>query len=367
MTCRLVRVFAASVMCLCASLAQAAQKGDTIGVVTGPKTGTYYAFGKDIAQAAAKEHIIIEVKPSEGSIDNIKRINSSENAALGIVQSDVLGFLSRSKNPESMRMAGNLRMVFPFYTEEVHVLARKNIQSFAELRGKKVAVGEEGGGSMLTATNLFALMDVTPGELRKLPPTKGVVAVLEGQLDAVVFVGGKPVRLFKNLEDLTLPENQKYAAMLSQVHFLPLDDPRMLEEYKPAQITSADYSFVQGRVPTVAVQAVLVSYDLSQSNDKKRCERLGLLAKALRHELPALQEKGHPKWKEVNFAAPSGIWKKDVCAWPELAAKDAADTKAEKEKKEKEEAAKKEAARKEAAKKSSSKKSAKKTTRHHSR
>ena len=34
-------------------------------------------------------------------------------------------------------------------------------------------------------------------------------------LDAVVFVGGKPVRLFKNLEDLSLPENQKYEGMLS--------------------------------------------------------------------------------------------------------------------------------------------------------
>lgn len=293
-----------------------AQGGDSIGIVTGPKTGTYYAFGKDIAQVAGKGGIEVDVKSSEGSIDNIKRINSSENAALGIVQSDVLGFLSRSKSPESMRMASNLRMIFPFYDEEVHVLARKTIRSFAELQGKKVAIGEEGSGNMLTSINLFSMMNIDPAEMRKMPPAQGVVAVLKGELDAAIFVGGKPVRLFKNLEDLTLPENQKYAAMLEQVHFLPMDSAKMLEEYKPAIISRSDYNFVHDNVPTVAVQAVMVSYDFSQGN-KKRCERLLNLAKLMRRELTELRQKGHPKWKEVNLDADTGVWKKDSCAWPE--------------------------------------------------
>lgn len=293
-----------------------AQADDALGIVTGPKTGTYFAFGKDISQAAGKAGIDVDVKQSEGSIDNIKRINSSENAALGIVQSDVLGFLSRSKSPESMRMASNLRMVFPFYNEEIHVLARKDIKSFADLQGKKIAIGEDGSGNMLTSINLFSLMNITPGESKKIPPAQGVVAVLKGEVDAAIFVGGKPVRLFKNLEDLTLPENQKYAAMLDQVHFVPLDSPKMLEEYKPAELTKADYNFVNENVPTIAVQAVMVSYDFSQGN-KKRCEKLLALSKLLHKQLPELKEKGHPKWKEVNLDADAGVWKKDTCAWPD--------------------------------------------------
>src|SRR6185295_12881538 len=98
----------------------------------------------------------------------IKRINSSENAALGIVQSDVLGFLSRSKNPDSVRMASNLRMIFPFYNEEVHVLARNEIKSFKDLQGKKVAIGEDGSGNMLTSVNLFSMMGITPAESLKI-------------------------------------------------------------------------------------------------------------------------------------------------------------------------------------------------------
>lgn len=289
---------------------------DAIGIVTGPRTGTYYAFGKDISAVASKAGIDVDVKSSEGSIDNIKRINSAENAAIGIVQSDVLGFLSRSKSPSSIKIASNLRMIFPFYNEEVHVLARNSIKNFADLQGKRVAVGEEGSGNMLTAINLFALQNITPAESKKISAAQGVVAVLKGELDAVIFVGGKPVRLFKNLEDLTLPENQKYASMLSQVHFLTLDDPKMLEEYKPAEITPDDYNFVHERVPTIAVQAVLVSYDFSQANPaKKRCATLSKLTKLIRDDLPILREKGHPKWKEVNLDADSGVWKKDSCVW----------------------------------------------------
>lgn len=298
------------------SLSAASRADALIGIVTGPKTGTYYTFGKDISAVAAKAGITLEVKSSEGSIDNIKRINSKEAAALGIVQSDVLGFLSRSKNPDSMKMAGNLRMIFPFYNEEVHVLARKSIKSFMDLSGKKVAIGEDGSGNMLTSVNLFSMMDVSPAEQLKIPSAQAVVAVLKGEADAAVFVGGKPVRLFKNLEDLTLPENQKYAAMLEQVHFLPMDNPKMLEEYRAAEITPADYNFVKEKVPTIAVQAVLVSYDFSQKRNKSGCVRLAKLARALRDALPDLRRNGHPKWSEVNLDAPGGIWMRDECVWP---------------------------------------------------
>jgi TRAP transporter TAXI family solute receptor len=290
--------------------------GDSpIGIVTGQKTGTYFIFGRDIADAAQKSGIAVEVKASEGSIDNIKRINSNENATLGIVQSDVLGFLGRSKNPDSVRMASNLRMVFPFYNEEIHVLTRNEIKDFKELQGKKVAIGEEGSGNMLTSVNLFSIMNVTPAEILKVSPAQGVVAVLKGEIDAAVFVGGKPVRLFKNLEDLTLPENQKYAEMMQKVHFIPMDSAKMLEEYKPAKITHDDYSFVKEDVPTIAVPAILVSYDFSEGANTKRCEQLSNLATAIRASLANLKATGHPKWKEVDLDAKINNWKKDTCVW----------------------------------------------------
>src|SRR5262249_6473798 len=136
-----------------------------------PKTGTYIAIGRDLAQMARQAGITLDIKPSKGSIDNIRRLNSHENVQLGIVQSDVLGVMTHSRNPETIRMAQRLRMVFPLYHEEVHLLARRDIHNFNELEGKKVVIGEDGSGHMLTAIHLFAMTGVTPAALvRQSPP-----------------------------------------------------------------------------------------------------------------------------------------------------------------------------------------------------
>ncbi len=288
---------------------------DDIGMATGQTTGTYYAFGRDMADLAKKSDISVTVKTSEGSFDNIKRMNSKENINLAIVQADVLGFFGRAKNPDSKDALANLRVVYPLYNEEIHVLARNDIKEFKDLQGKKVAIGENGSGNMLTSLNLFSMMNITPAETSKISPAQGVVAVLKGELDAAVFVGGKPVRLFKNLEDLTLPENQKYADMLESVHFLPMDSPKMLEEYKPAEITPSDYKFVKEKVPTIAVQSLLVGRDLSKDKNKAKCKQISVFAKAIRAGLSALKETGHAKWKEVDLDANIGSWKKDSCVW----------------------------------------------------
>lgn len=300
------------------TLTQAKSNNVPIGMVTGPKTGTYIAIGQNIADVAKKEGIQIQVKDSQGSIDNIKRIASSERVSLGIVQSDVLGFLSRSKNPDSRRVAAKLRMVVPFYQEEVHVLARAEIQRFSDLQGKRVVVGDEGSGSLLTAVNLFSITNVNPAEMIKLPPPEGMLKVLQKQADAIIFVGGKPVKLFKNLEEM----QTQHAELMRGMHFIPLNEPKILEEYAPTQITSSDYNFVTTPVPTVAVTAVLVAFDFSRIKTpygKMQCKNLGIISKAIRDHMQYLRTQGHPKWQQVNLDANVAFWKKDECSRMALA------------------------------------------------
>ena len=137
----------------------------------------------------------------------------------------------------------------------------------------------------------------------------------------MVFVGGKPVKMFKNMEDLARPEHQKFALLLHQVHFLPLTNARFYEEYEPAEISPRDYSFVKSTLPTIAVESVLVSYEGQAVKAKKskkkptnpRCDTLHKFASALRASLPTLKEKGHPKWREVTLSDDVVGWKKDSC------------------------------------------------------
>ena len=286
-----------------------------LGMVTGSKAGTYFQFGQDLAGLARTRGLDLMVKESEGSIANIRRLVSAENATLAIVQSDVLGFLRRSEDPEVRHIAARLRLVFPFYNEEVHLFARKQIRRFEDLEGKRVVVGTEGSGNWLTSSNLLLTFKVRPAERIELPPPEAVHAVLRGEADAMFYVAGKPVKLFTAVSELQ--KEPQYANLVEEVHFVPLSHGDMLREYAASTIGSGDYDWVAETVPTVAVKAVLISYDFSSRRTpyyRKRCEQLSQLRRLVRENVAELKQTGHPKWKEVDLDEAIGIWKWDPCS-----------------------------------------------------
>jgi TRAP transporter TAXI family solute receptor len=290
-------------------------KAESIGMVTGSTTGTYFQFGQDIAKLAPTAGLEILVKESEGSSDNIRRLISRENAALGIVQSDVLGFLSRSEDPHIRRISERLRLVFPFYNEEVHLLARKEIHRFEDLDGRRVVVGTKGSGNWLTSNNLLRMINLKPAERIELPPPEGASAVLAGEADAMVYVAGKPVKLFTSFRELE--KNPQYAPLVKAVHFVPLKHEGMLQEYVATTIAPDDYEWLSEAIPTVAVKAVLISFDFSSRSNpyyQKRCDQLAKLGRVVRENLAELQRTGHPKWKEVELDQSLELWKRDTCS-----------------------------------------------------
>ena len=298
------------------SLSVSAQDNkDGMGVVTGSVTGTYIKFGQDMAKMAEREGLNLLIKESEGSLSNIERMDSRENAGVGIVQSDVLGFLSRSSNPKMQRTASRLRLIFPFYNEEVHLYANKDINSITDLEGKRVIVGSSGSGNWLTATNLLNLMGVNPAERLQLNPVDGAKEILLGNADAMFYVAGKPVKLFKNLEKVFA--NEEFKELAENVHMVPLTDAKMLEEYVAADLTTEDYNWLETDVPTIAVKAMLIGFDFSSNRNSyytKRCGEFQKLGKAIRDNIDELKTDGHPKWNQVDLDQEVGLWERDTCS-----------------------------------------------------
>lgn len=288
---------------------------EEIGMVTGSQQGTYFKFGQEIAGRATAAGLNITVKESEGSLDNINRMLSKENAAFAIVQSDILSYLKRSSDPELQAVAKRLRLIFPLYNEEVHLFARKNIKQFQDLQGKRVVLGKEKSGNWLTGTNLLTITGIKPAQILDLSPPDAVTAVLKGDADAMVYVGGKPVTLFSNLANLK--SDPQLAALLDQVHFIPLNDQRLVQDYSVSSIASVDYNWFPGQIPTVAVKAALVSFDFSSAKNpyfKKRCEQLATLGQVIYSSIDELRKSGHPKWKEVDLGSQIVNWQVDSCS-----------------------------------------------------
>lgn len=303
------------------SFSASAQAGEAaLGLVTGAKAGTYYNIGQDIAEVARKEGIGVKVIESNGSVDNLQKMSTTGvNAALGVVQSDVISFLLRSQMPKSKEISKKLRVIAPLFKEEIHLLARKEVASFSELAGKRVVVGGTGSGSMMTAVNLLSQLGVKPKRLFEVSSAEAIVAVMANRADAMVFVGGKPVPMFENLTKLSGAKDAAMANLLNTVHFLPIPVERAHGVYEASSITPKDYSFVAQEIPTLAVRAVLVGYDFTLKNTSyyhQRCKQLNELGRALARALPELQNGGgHAKWKEVDFNSDLKLWNRDACAW----------------------------------------------------
>lgn len=287
-----------------------------MGMVTGSESGTYIQFGKQIAEIAAQEGIDIIVKTSGGSLDNVRRIRSTENAALGIVQSDVLGFIQKSDDPELKQFVRYLRLIYPFYNEEVHLYANKEIAKIEDLQGKRVAIGTENSGNFVTSMNLFHIMQIEPLEyVTGLEPMDAAAAVISGEVDAMIYVAGKPVALFTDLEKIK--SNPDLAPYFANTHFVPLNHEAILKEYVASDISTSDYAWFDGHIPTVAVKAVLIGYDFSKGKTayyKMRCNQLGILGQAIRDNIDALKKNGHPKWAEVDLDQEIGVWTRDTCS-----------------------------------------------------
>ena len=71
-----------------------------LGIITGSEKGTYYRFGLDLQKIVKPSGINLAVHPSKGSIDNIYAVYQQPGVQIGIVQADVLAYITRvQSNP----------------------------------------------------------------------------------------------------------------------------------------------------------------------------------------------------------------------------------------------------------------------------
>ena len=270
-----------------------------MNLMTGREKGTYYQFGLNLQQLVKSRGIELGVQPSTGSIENLYAVYQRPKTQLGIVQSDVLAFVTRvQSNPMLTRIAQKTRLVFPLYNEEVHVLGRKGIADFDGLQGKRVAVGEDGSGTYLTARLLLEVTQVKPSQTVTVGTDEALAKLKAGEIDAMFYVAGIPVKLFND-----------GVIAADGLALVPITNPKASEFYQQITIPAGTYPWQGADVTSVAVKAVLVSYDFRNAN----CDSVGQLAKILYENLAWLRQNGHPKWQSVDLNYPLKGWEQYDC------------------------------------------------------
>jgi TRAP transporter TAXI family solute receptor len=147
----------AAALTLAALPALAAAK-DRLAFSGGPEGGTFQYFSNGIASRLSKNVPGIEVSniASAGSLENLRRVNSGD-ADFGIVYSGDTYLARNGLLTKDSRKYTNVHAMAYLYGAPAHliVLARSGINSVADLKGKRVAVGGAGSGAASAAQRYF--------------------------------------------------------------------------------------------------------------------------------------------------------------------------------------------------------------------
>lgn len=271
----------------------------SMGMVTGGAKGTYYQFGLDLEKLVKQYGIKLNVANSNGSVENVFAVYKRPNTQMGIVQSDVLAFVVKVQtDPVLKKISKKIKMIYPLYNEEVHLVGRSDINGFDDLEGKRVAIGQEGSGTYLTAKLLFEVSEIQPAAMITTGGSEALSQLKNGEIDAMFYVAGYPVKLF--VEQVN--EEDGFA-------LISIQNKSIVEFYPKTEIPGGTYGWQTETVQSVAVKSVLVSYDFRMAN----CQNVGKFANTLASNIEWLRENGHEKWKSVDLEYPLKGWEQYDC------------------------------------------------------
>lgn len=276
-------------------------------IVTASERGTYIQIGRNLAQFIAPQaDIALETLASAGSAENVRRLRYEAGVKLALVQSDVYqAFLDQaaSGNADAKDMIRPLRVIVPLYNEEIYFIVREDsaLNYIHEIRNARINAGELGSGTALTTTTLYRLMFNEPipeANASLLSNEDALVKLItDKSVDVVAIIAGQPAKLLADMK----PEARKLIKLLKFDPNQP-SSQAALRTYVAATVRASSYpNLLPEDVPALAVKAYLVTYDFSTKPTEDNLRRF---ARSLCQNFAVLQEKGHPKWREVDLAMP---------------------------------------------------------------
>jgi len=233
----------------------------TIG--TGGVTGTYYPTGGAICrlvnQYKKETKIRCSVESTGGSVYNVNTIKNGE-LDFGIVQSDVVYQASKGTGRYQGDAVKKLKSVMAIYPELLTLVSRKdaNINSLADVKGKRINLGNPGSGNEATALNLFKVSGIKKSDLAfagALKASEMPDALRDNKIDGYFYMVGHPTA------------NIKDASNSVDVKIVPLEGnnvDKLIKEnpyFAKADVPGGIYKGNPGGTPTFGVKAVLVTSD----------------------------------------------------------------------------------------------------------
>lgn len=235
-----------------------------LSLATGGTAGVYFPLGAALAElwSGRVPNVQVTAQTSGASVANVRLLQRGD-VAIAMVQNDITYyafngiemFMDRIANqPAPVATLRGMAMLYP-ETIQVVTLRSKNINSIAELRGRRIAVGAPGSGTEVNARQILRMFELGYYNTRPdfLNFAEAADQVKDGVVDAAFITAGHPTAAVQDI------------AASRDLKLLPV--PREVVEQLRAQwpyytavtIPPNTYRGQTEPVDTVAVMAMLVT------------------------------------------------------------------------------------------------------------
>ena len=265
-----------------------------VSIAAGWVTGAYYPMAGAISRIAFNnlqdENIKVTAESSGASVANANLI-AAENTDFAILQNDIAYHAYHGAEGMFDEKVENLRGVASLYPEHIQCIVREGsgIDSVADLKGKRVAVGPVGSGTTENVKQIISAWDMTLDDFKaeQLQARQASNYLKDGRLDAAFFtvaVGAAAIKDIATVIDIevlniTGPNAQK---LLEEVPF-----------YTQQPVPAGSYPGQEEAAKTVSVMAILAARaDLDQDIVYK-------IMKAMYGNLDKIHS-AHAKFKNIS-------------------------------------------------------------------
>jgi TRAP-type uncharacterized transport system substrate-binding protein len=275
----------------------------TVGIAGGLIDGTYMRFADELAKVLDDgDNLRILPMVSYGAASNLDDLLYLRGVDLAVTQSDVFEYFRTERKTPNLQNRVHYILRLPI--AELHILAKADIRSVEDLRGRRVNFGPAGSGSSLTGTIVFQRLGVQVDQVL-IDQQSALQKLLSGEVEALVRVVGKPVDFFtrippsSGLHLVPIPYTKTFADYYTVGEFERKDYPSLIAERE--------------KIETIAVPAVLSVFNWPRGNDRyRRIERF--TERLFANWEQFLMAPRHPKWRDVNLSATVPGWTRHTIA-----------------------------------------------------
>lgn len=230
-----------------------------LSIASGWVTGAYYPFAGAVSRVAWKhlkeQNIKVTAESSGASVANAKLIGKSDTD-FALLQNDIASYAHYGKLMFEKPIE-NLLGCMTLYPETIQIVARKeaNINSVADLKGKRVSIGPLGSGTTENAKQILTAWGISLDDLKaqQLKASQAADYMKDGRLDA--YFNTTAVGAAHIIDTCVLvPSN-----------IVPISGPnaeKLKKEYTfyaNDTIPTGIYKGVDAPVETIAVMAMMVA------------------------------------------------------------------------------------------------------------